>query len=63
MTPLTSPTHLRADGISKSYPDRRVLTNISLTVSAGEVVGLMALHNMGCSLCLNPPVWRRLRVM
>ena len=22
-----------------------------------------ALHNMGCSLCLNPPVWRRLRVM
>jgi hypothetical protein len=21
MTPLNSPTHLRADGISKSYPD------------------------------------------
>ena len=25
--------------------------------------GKPALHNMGCSLCLNPPVWRRLRVM
>ncbi len=47
MTPLNSPTHLRADGISKSYPDRRVLTNISLTVSAGEVVGLIGENGSG----------------
>ena len=47
MTPQNSPAHLRVDGISKSFPDRRVLTDVSLTVSAGEVVGLIGENGSG----------------
>ncbi|WP_182141258.1 ABC-F family ATP-binding cassette domain-containing protein [Schaalia sp. JY-X169] len=47
MTPQNSRTHLRVDGISKSFPDRRVLTDVSLTVSAGEVVGLIGENGSG----------------
>lgn len=55
--PHTSPralalSHLRLDGISFSYPDRRVLTDISLTASAGERVGLIGENGSGKSTLL-----------
>nr|WP_164996694.1 ATP-binding cassette domain-containing protein [Actinomyces minihominis] len=45
-TPLLS-SHLHVDGLSKSYPDRRVLTDISFTVTPGEVVGLIGENGSG----------------
>lgn len=47
-----SPTHIRFDGISKSFPDRRVLTDISLTASAGEVIGVIGENGSGKSTLL-----------
>ena len=45
-------THLRLDGISKSYPDRRVLTDISFAVAAGERAGLIGENGTGKSTLL-----------
>lgn len=44
--------HLRIDGLSKSYADRRVLTNISLTVGAGERAALIGENGTGKSTLL-----------
>lgn len=53
MHPLTNTgAHLRVDGISKSYPDRRVLTDISLTVAAGERAALIGENGTGKSTLL-----------
>ncbi|KLO63637.1 hypothetical protein AA983_02260 [Dermacoccus sp. PE3] len=45
-------THLRLDGISKSYPDRRVLTDISFAVAAGERAALIGENGTGKSTLL-----------
>ena len=39
--------HLRADGISLSYPDRRVLTDVDLVVPAGRPTGLLGENGSG----------------
>jgi macrolide transport system ATP-binding/permease protein len=41
------PTHLRLDGVSLSRPGRRVLTDVSLTVAAGERIGLIGENGAG----------------
>lgn len=51
-TTLVSGAHLRLDGISKSYPDRRVITGISLTVSQGERLALTGENGTGKSTLL-----------
>ena len=49
---LPSGAHLRLDGVSKSYPDRRVITDISLSVSQGERVALIGENGAGKSTLL-----------
>ncbi|GAA4522523.1 ABC-F family ATP-binding cassette domain-containing protein [Brachybacterium paraconglomeratum] len=44
--------HLRADGISFSFPDRRVLTDVSLVVPAGQPTGLLGENGSGKSTLL-----------
>ena len=44
--------HLRVDGVSRSFPDRRVLTDISLTVSSGERACLIGENGSGKSTLL-----------
>jgi macrolide transport system ATP-binding/permease protein len=44
--------HLRADGISFSFPDRRVLTDVSLVVPAGRPTGLLGENGSGKSTLL-----------
>lgn len=39
--------HLRADGISFAYPDRRVLTDVSFVVPAGRPTGLLGENGSG----------------
>jgi len=59
--PVHSPTtipvaavadHLKADGISQSYGDRRVLTDVSLTVAPGSRLGLIGENGVGKSTLL-----------
>lgn len=50
MTRHTSPStsaHLRAEGISVSFADRRVLTDVSFTVSSGERAALIGENGTG----------------
>ena len=44
---VTGPGHLRLDGISRSFPDRRVLTDVSLVVSGGEIAALVGENGSG----------------
>ena len=48
----SSGSHLRVDGVSKSYPDRRVLTNISFSVAGGERAALIGENGTGKSTLL-----------
>lgn len=50
--PLQPGAHLRLDGLSKSYPDRRVLTDINLSVSQGERIALIGENGAGKSTLL-----------
>ena len=45
--------HLRADGISFSYPDRRVLTDVDLVVPAGRPTGLLGENGSGKTTLLH----------
>lgn len=49
---LLKGSHLRVDGVSFSYPDRRVLTNVSFVVSAGDRIGLIGENGSGKSTLL-----------
>lgn len=49
----TSPVfHLRIDGISVAYADRRVLTDVSMVVASGQRIGLIGENGSGKSTLL-----------
>ncbi|MFC0359664.1 MULTISPECIES: ABC-F family ATP-binding cassette domain-containing protein [Kytococcus] len=48
----TASDHLRLDGISRTFPDRRVLTDVSLTIPAGQVAVLIGENGSGKSTLL-----------
>ena len=48
-TGATGLTHLSVDGISVSYPDRRVLTDVSFTARSGDRLGLVGENGTGKS--------------
>ena len=50
--PTDSALHLRVDGLSFAYPDRRVLTDVSLVVPAGRPTGLLGENGSGKSTLL-----------
>lgn len=51
-SPSAARTHLRADGISISFAGRRVLTDVSFVVSAGDRTGLIGENGSGKSTLL-----------
>jgi macrolide transport system ATP-binding/permease protein len=52
LTPLGTAEYLKADGVSQSYGDRRVLTDLSLTVAPGARLGLIGENGVGKSTLL-----------
>ena len=51
-SPAPSAAHLRVDGVSRSFPDRRVLTDVTFTVSARERACLVGENGSGKSTLL-----------
>ncbi len=51
-TGATAGTHLSVDGLSVSYPDRRVLTDLSFTARPGDRLGLIGENGTGKSTLL-----------
>lgn len=51
-TSHSTAAHLRAEGISVSFAERRVLTDISFTISSGERAGLIGENGTGKSTLL-----------
>ena len=49
--PEPSASVLRAEGLKKSYRKRTVVSNVSLTVESGEVVGLLGPNGAGKTTC------------
>lgn len=49
---ISAGSHLRVEGLSFSYPERRILTDISFAVSAGDRVGLIGENGSGKSTLL-----------
>lgn len=47
MSSFTSFTHLKVSGISKAFPDRRVLSNISFAVAHHDRVGIIGENGSG----------------
>lgn len=50
--PASVAAYLKADGVSQSYGDRRVLTDVSLTVAPGTRLGLIGENGVGKSTLL-----------
>lgn len=48
----TASDHLRLEGVSRTFPDRRVLTDLSLSVPAGTVAALIGENGSGKSTLL-----------
>ena len=51
-TGATTRTHLSVDGLSVSYPDRRVLTDLSFSARTGDRLGLIGENGTGKSTLL-----------
>jgi len=49
--PEPSPSVLRAEGLMKRYRKRTVVSDVSLTVESGEVVGLLGPNGAGKTTC------------
>ncbi|MDF2576226.1 MAG: hypothetical protein K0S05_3138, partial [Agromyces sp.] len=44
--------HLRADGLSAAYPDRRIFTDLGFSVAPGQRLGLIGENGVGKSTLL-----------
>ena len=51
-TGATTRTHLSVDGLAVSYPDRRVLTDLSFSARTGDRLGLIGENGTGKSTLL-----------
>ena len=51
-SPITTTNHIRVDGISHSYGDRRVLTDVGLVVDESDRLGLIGENGAGKSTLL-----------
>ncbi|WP_245861764.1 ABC-F family ATP-binding cassette domain-containing protein [Compostimonas suwonensis] len=52
LAPAITSDYVRADGVSRSFADRRVLTDVSLTAPPGERLGLIGENGAGKSTLL-----------